>query len=274
MKSKRNKLLRAALTGIFSSALAIWSGISQAQGFGAFISPSRFELEAKPGEVLRQYVNIGSAGEAIERYSLRTVDWTMDAKNGIVVQERLQPGSCRPWVALERKTLQMSPGGGLKRYRFEVRVPADTAPVECRFGILVESAESQASAKAGKAQIPVTGRIVIIVYLAVGGVKPNLSFEGLSLPAGEPVQPRLTLRNTGMAHGRPQGLLDAVDGSGKKLNLLISPLPVLPGERRTLPVYLKNLDGSDFNSSVQRPLKVKGLIEWDGGSQQVDTVLH
>ena len=52
----------------------------------------------------------------------------------------LRPGSCRPWVAIDRSDLTI-PGGGRARFRFEVTPPADAPTGECRFALMIEGDE-------------------------------------------------------------------------------------------------------------------------------------
>jgi len=246
-------------------------------GFAIDVAPPRFELKARAGEVLRETIEMRNAGDGVANYRLSTVDWSLDAQGGIVTQDRVGPDSCRNWVALERKTVQLAPRSGVKRYRFEVRVPEKQAAArECRFGIVLESADSvKIEAGKGAAQFPVTGRLVIVVYVAVGAVTAKLSYEGGRLArAGGTLRPVFVLRNDGDAHGRASGLLDAVDAGGRKYQLLLSTLPILPGERRELPLAVKNLDGSEATVAPAPPLKIRGKIEWDGGGRDIAVTLH
>ena len=93
-------------------AMAI-SGTSSihAQGFAAIVSPPRFELSAKAGDKLRQIVEITNASAQSAKFYLKTGDWTLDKTGGVVFDENLQAGSCRPWVAIEKREIIVSGGG-------------------------------------------------------------------------------------------------------------------------------------------------------------------
>ena len=119
------------LFGVFGERAA------HAQGFAAIISPPRFELFVKPGEKTRQVIEITNASTQLAKYYLKTADWALDKNGGVSFDETLQAGSCRPWVAIEAREISVS-GGGKYRYRFEIAVPADAPPGECRFALLVE----------------------------------------------------------------------------------------------------------------------------------------
>ena len=93
-----------------------------AQGFAALVAPPRFELKAKPGERLREVIEITNGGAQPAKYRFRTADWTLGADGQIAIFDDLQPKSCRPWVAIERSSAEV-PSGGRLRYRFEVTPP-------------------------------------------------------------------------------------------------------------------------------------------------------
>ena len=244
-------------------------------GFSGMVSPPRFELKGNPGEVIRERLEIQNADDLPASYSLRTADWDLDKNGGVVIHPaELQPGSCRPWARLERASLRL-PGKGLRNYRFEIHIPEDATVGECRLALLVETSEDEGPllAKAGKIQFPVQGRIAVIIYVAVGGAKPNLRVDQLRLEEidGQYV-PVALLHNSGNAHGRPEGLLDVTDAMGQKLEFNVSPSPILPGESRTIPIRQSTPQGDD-DKKYSPPLKIKGLIEWEDGDYRVDTVL-
>ena len=111
-------------------------------GFAAGVSPSKFELTAKPGEVLRDTVRILNPNNEAAEFELSTADWRLNDQSGVeFIEDQLVDGSCRPWVRLERKTVQI-PAGEEKNYRFEVHVPPDAPPGLCRFAILIQPSQA------------------------------------------------------------------------------------------------------------------------------------
>ena len=248
-----------------------------AVGFAARISPPRFELTAEPGEVIREVLEIGNADSATAKYVLRTADWDLNDEGGVVIHPpELQPDSCRPWTRIERRSLTLPPEG-LKRFRFEIHVPEGAAPGECRFALLIApDAQSDAAvAEFGDVRFPITGQIAVIVYVAVGGAKPMLEFRQLKLQqVNGTTIPVAVLHNAGNAHGRPLGLLEAVDANGQQLDFVVSPVPILPG--RTVTVGLLPRSPQDTQEKVDfvAPVHISGPIEWDGGVFEVDTSLQ
>ena len=69
---------RAAL---FVAAIVFSTNIF-AQGFSAGISPSKFELRAKPGAVLRDTITLVNASPEPADYKFSTVDWEMNDSQG------------------------------------------------------------------------------------------------------------------------------------------------------------------------------------------------
>ena len=119
----------------------------QAQGFAALVSPPRFELATKPGKTLRGVIEISNRSVTPGRYLIHTADWSLSPDFSVSFQDNLQPDSCRPWVALERSNVEIL-GGGTMRYRFEVAVPADAPPGECRFAVMIQGAEPSVASPA------------------------------------------------------------------------------------------------------------------------------
>ena len=252
------------------------SSTAQATGFAALVSPPRFELKAKPGELLNELVDIGNDDTALGDYQIRSADWDLSPEGGTVIHpEELRPGSCRPWVRIERRTLKLAPQA-TKKYRFEIQVPADAPTGECRFALLIESApDKDTLATAGNIKFPIQGRIAVIVYVVVGDASPKLEFRGISLAqVNGTATPVATLYNGGNAHGRPEGILAGTDSQGHSLDFTIASLPIFPNETRTIPIWPPDDPNTKKPASFTAPLKLKGKIEWEGGGYEVDTSLQ
>ena len=231
-----------------------------AQGFAAIVSPPRFELFTKPGEKTRQVVEITNAGAQAAKYHFKTADWTLDKTGGVGFDDSLQAGSCRPWVAIEKREITVS-GNGKYRYRFEIATPADAPAGECRFALLIEGDEQTVKATNGPA-VPLAGRIAVIVYVTVGGATPKLDIVAsqVALIGGE-ATPVLQVKNSGNAHGRLDGFLSGTDASGKKLDFSLSTLPILPGETRLISLAV-NRGEQDAPVKIAYPITIRGNLEW------------
>lgn len=266
MHKQLSSLLLAVSASIFSP---VW-----ANSFSATVSPPRFELQAKPGEVIREIVEIDNAGDTPALFAIRTADWDLTDDGGLTIfPPELQPGSCRPWARMERRALRLQGQSG-KRFRFEIHVPEDAPAGECRLAILVESGDdSSIMARANNIRFPIDGRIAVIIYVAIGDAAPQLMLQSVRL---QDMNGRLTpvavLKNSGNAHGRPAGFLEGRDATGKRIDFAIAQTPILPGRTRTTAIWENIAEGAQA-TKVTPPLQLQGTIEWLGGKQQIDAIL-
>jgi hypothetical protein len=253
--------LSRGLAGAAVFALAMSSAF--AQGFAAMVSPPRFELTAKPGQTQRHALEIMNADLQPATYRIRTADWTLDDKAVVQLSDALAPGSCRPWVAIERR--EVTVGSGQRyRYRFEVTPPAG-ATGECRFALAIQGAAETVNA-GGNVNIPIAGQIAVIVYVTLDGAAPKLEVvrsavverDGQKIPA-------IYVRNTGDAHGRLDGFLEGADASGRRLDFTPNGLPILPGETREIVLNVATNDAS-ARPVATFPLAIRGNLEWSGNS--------
>ena len=248
---------------------------ASADSFSATVSPPRFELHGKSGEVIREIVEIDNAGDTPALFALRTADWDLTETGGLTIYPpQLQPNSCRPWLRIERRALRLQAQSG-KRFRFEIHVPEDAPDGECRVAILVESGEdSGILARANNISFPIDGRIAIIIYVAIGDAAPELTVQSLKL---QDVNGRLTpiavLENSGNAHGRPSGFLEGRDANGKRIDFAIAQTPILPGRTRETAIWEVIAEGAGA-IKLSPPLQLEGTIEWRGGKQKIATTLR
>lgn len=238
-----------------------------AQGFAAYVSPPRVLMQMQPGQTQRQVIEIQHAGNQPGRYRFYTVDWSLSANGTVEFSQELVPQSCRPWVAIERRELTLGPGDRY-RYRFEVQAPADAPVRECRFAIMMEGLDP--AAVSGGLNMPVSGRIGVIVYANVGGAKPQLTVvEHRTEAEGSRKVPVLIVRNQGQAHGRLEGFLDGRDADDRRYELAPRDLPVLPGEVRNIELIVLDQDRPEA-VKPRFPLRVQGRLEWGDQRLPVD----
>ncbi len=265
--TRRSSLIQAGLT-----SAAVWLALlppsTHAQGFAAYISPPRFEVSLAPGERARQVVEIQHVGREPGNYRLYTNDWAFGADGALGFTDELAPGSCRPWVSIEAKTLTLAPGERY-RYRFELAPPAGTPARECRFALMVEGSETVQVD--GAVSFPVGGRIGVIVYAAIGGASAELSLVSTQVNAasGQPVA-ELTVRNSGLAHTRLEGYVNATDAAGQRFELAPADLPILPGETRRIALSAVAEEGKPA-PTMRFPLRVQGELEWGSKRLPLDT---
>jgi len=258
---------RALILFVLSLAGTAPSG-ALAQGFAAIASPPRFELTAKPGQSMRSVLEISNPAVNPAKYSVRSADWFYDDKRNLVFHEDAPlAGSCRPWVAVERREISV-PGNGRLRFRFEVQVPADATPQECRFALMIEGSDPLVR-QAQNVSFPVSGRLAVIVYVAVGGAQPQLEVVDTNLvQAGSKWVPIVTVRNSGTAHARLAGFLTGSDAAGKNHAISPTAAPILPGDTRDIALQFERDDGKP--AIVVYPLSIRGTLEWAGKSTRFE----
>lgn len=250
----RTLTIRAAASLLVAAPLG-----ALAQGFAAYITPPRFEVQVDAGQTLRQVLEIQHVGLQKGMYRVYTNDWSFLPDNSVAFSDTLAPDSCRPWVAVERRELTVEPGARY-RYRFEITPPPGTPARECRFAIMVEGLEP--ARVQGDLNFPVGGRIGVIVYATVGDAQPRLDIARTRVVTieGTPTAV-IDVRNTGNAHGRLEGFVNGTDASGARLEMAPADLPILPGETRSIGLMPVVEDGKKA-PEVRFPLKVKGNLEW------------
>lgn len=261
---------------VCSAALVLVAVVAQAAPFEVAVSPSRTELVAQAGQRVGQSIQIYNVGGQVSTLSFRTMDWTLSEKGELTFHDELLPGSCRPWVTLERRSRQVAARANVP-FRFQIDVPADAPRGECRFMIAIEGVEpaQQAIINSGGASLslPVSGRIAVTVYLAVGGAKPKLELLRMGSDSVRAQrQPVVTVRNSGDAHGRLDGALDATDSAGQRLELVPDGAPILPGQTRVLTLSPK-ATASGATPTLMYPLKIQGSLDWDDGAFKVQATL-
>ena len=248
--------------------------LGDVQAFAGYVVPARYEIKGTPGAVSRQVLEIGNDAAVPDEFSVKTADWTLTRVGGVEFDAgELRPGSCREWVKIERYTISL-PARSKRRFRFEIHVPAGVPPQECRFALLIERASDVLpTVSTGAIQLPLSGRIGVIIYVAVGDIAPKLVVRDLRLElVNGSLTPVAEVENTGNAHGRFEGVLEGSDATGKKLEFTISNFPILPGENRTIAIWAAdNADGK--RPELKPPLKLNGEMEWPGGKWPVKVEL-
>jgi len=260
IKNKITRFKTSLTLALFAAPLgALLPAISPAQSFSAVVSPPRFEVAVQPGKTIRQVIEITQASNEKGTYRVYTNDWTIGEDGNAVFADDLAPNSCRPWVSLERRELMIAANAKV-RFRFEITPPADAAATECRFAIMIEGAEQVVKAT-GAMTFPVSGRVGVVVYAGVGDAAPKLEImqNGTRAVDGM-IVPVLNIKNTGNAHGRAMGFLKGTDPAGVQIDFLPEPLPVLPGQTRSIAL----MPQAEGNAAVKfkYPLNIQGAIEW------------
>jgi len=242
------------------------------EGFAGGVTPSRFELAAKQGELVRRSFKLYNLSARPQQFNVRTADWQFSPEGQISFQQTLAADSCREWVRLERHKISVIPDPQQPRnFRFEMQIPADAEPQQCRFALMIESTAEAVDTRFadGALNLPITGRIAVIVYLNVGDVEAELQFGTLAVRSIDVGRvPTVEVHNSGAAHGRLDADLVAVQADGSKVRLSIDTTPILPHQTRYLALMAE--DGKP----LQYPLRVTGEIYSDDAAYAVEQELE
>jgi fimbrial chaperone protein len=234
-------------------------------GFSALITPPRFALQSRPGQVLRQVIEITNVSSLPARIGVQTAEWQFAEDGAVLFENALAPGSCRPWVALETRELELGPNGR-RRFRFEIAVPADAAAGECRLAIMFEGEPELV----GDLGLPVSGRIGVMVYVTVGDAAPELRIISSGITVRDGVRlPALRVVNEGIAHTRLEGFARGRDAAGREIVFVPENAPILPGQTRTLVLHPQAQAGS-APPQPTFPMRITGRLEWSGTRLDID----
>lgn len=241
--------------------------------FDLAVSPSRHMIGAAAGDSIARFVNLNNVGASQSDFVVRTLDWDMSPSGTAIYQDTLRVGSCRPWVAIERRQVSVD-AGQTRVYRFQIDIPKGTPRGECRFMITFEgaapAAQTVTKSAAGELRAPVMARIAIPVYIAIGGAAPKLEMVGTATATINGTRtPVVRVANRGDAHGRLEGGVDGVDGDGQDVVLVPEESPILPGQTREIPLTLRSARGQRA-PAVKLPIKASGSLDWDGGTLKLD----
>ncbi len=263
------RVLLPALTAVLTS-LMLMPRSSFAQEFAAVISPPRFVDRAKPGATYRNVIEIANVSAKTARFTLQTADWRLDSTGAPEFTQSLTADSCRPWVGIEAAEIAVA-SGSKRRYRFEVAVPKDAPVGECSFAILIEG-EPQPPREG--MPLPLSGRIGVIVYLAIGDAAAALEILDTHIAdqQGKPL-PTLRVRNTGNMHGRLEGYLAGIDAKGTKIVLVPDNGPIMVGATRDIVLYPQAEDGDGNMPAIVYPLRIRGRLDADKQRLDIETTL-
>ena len=257
---------RAALAAL----LALSTLPAAAQEFALLVSPPRFEDRAKPGTTYRNVFELNNTSARAAKFTVQTADWVLDASGAPVFSQALAKDSCRPWVGIEANEVTVK-GNGKRRFRFEVAVPADAPRGECRFAIMIEGEPQVAR---GNVPLPISGRIGVIVYLAIGDAAPKLVVaETLGVDLRGRRVPALRVRNDGDMHGRLDGYLAGVDAKNQRFVLVPDNSPLLAGTTRVIPLYPQPPSDGAEPPAIVYPLRIKGRLDAERQRLDIDTTL-
>jgi fimbrial chaperone protein len=109
------------------------------------------------------------------------------------------------------------------------------------------------------------------VYMSINGAAPKLEMKQVGVVEINKVRtPVVTVTNTGDAHGRLEGAIEATDAKGQSFELAPEGTPILPGQTRVLPLLARVPGNPAATVQPELPIKANGTIDWEQGGFKIE----
>jgi len=246
--------------------LAIWPSPLHAQ-LSIEVSPLRVELQTTPGGTTTQAVTLENSGKEAVRVRARVTDWDL-SRDGTPQFEGVAengPFSATSWIRLAPPEIVIEPGkAGI--VRFNMTVPAETAPAGYRAGILFEFSPASGDPVARAREVQFKSRIATLIYANIGQPAVNVELTDMSVRRrGDETQVIAVLKNTSKRSIRTKGSVTIFDASGKPVREgMVPDVPVLPESEREVPITAfdvsKPLPVGDYRVEVKIDAGMPALI--------------
>lgn len=224
MRSLSKVLTNVAAALIASAALPVPASASTAMRFtvqpdqGGSLSPGGdyFVLDAAPGDVVEQALQVSNPGDRPVTVRLAPVDATTAQFGGVDYSPSGErPSAVGKWIALRAKSLELDPGE-VRTVPFTVSVPAGAASGVNVAGIAAwtppqggEAADAEGLAATTEVQ---TRRVVAVQVVLSGPAEPALEIDAVRTTARpDGVYLQLDLRNTGTDFVQGEGTVELPD---------------------------------------------------------------
>lgn len=246
MPSLSKALTTAAAALVASAAPALPASASTAMRFtvqpaaNGSLSPGGdyFVLEAAPGDVVEQTLEVSNPGGRPVVVRLAAVDATTAQFGGVDYSpSEARPSAVGKWIELRAESVELAPGE-VREVPFSVSVPAGAASGVNLGGIAAwtpppdgESADEQGLAATAEVQ---TRRVVAVQVDLPGPAEPVLEIDGVRTTARpDGVYLQVDLRNTGNGFAQGEGTIELV-GAGFSTGIALD--KVVPGTGVGYPV--------------------------------------
>lgn len=214
--------------------------------------PDHFLLEADEGDEVTQNLTLINGNPVAVAVRVRAVNWGLDADGRRIYEiDQTEGQDCRGWWLAGGADLQLPPGASVS-HALQIQVPEEMEDeFECRFALSVQQVY-------GEIASPPT---YVPVIVRVDDPEPEITFERFVLAmddAGK--KPMVMIRNEGTAMARVYGMLQGEDRQGHKLDVIVRPTEILPGERRGAPLLIGKRGGGEVWWT--KPVSVEGKLIW------------
>ncbi len=256
----------AAVLGLFLGL----TGPAQA-GFSLEMTPARLELKADPGKTIRASVRLRTRGNATQKVEIAKGHFGLtDDLTPVFDDPKDAPYSAAAWLTLSQTGFSINPNQD-KLLRLEFRVPAGTPPGDSRAAVFIAPPPPETKEKKPGAVMVLRGRLAFLVYLTVGGAKPNgviKAWEWRPSQPGKPLAPSFQVVNQGTAHLRLLGIARVAGPDGKKYEAIVPAVPVLPGQTAWV-----HLEFTEAGPPPGSPASIEASIDLGQGEKKISANL-
>jgi hypothetical protein len=219
-------------------ALLYLAGGACAQSLPVYISPTRYEFGAYPGQEVSGTLNFWNGTDHALPIQVVADDFMPTGESGhIVVGGRNDAqSSIKNWVSIDTPFVTVSPMEEIK-LDFAIRVPKSASPGTYWGTVLVRTLPAS-DANGSAIETKISSIVLLQVY---GDAEDRLTLESFSAPKFSeslPVTFTARLKNTGNTLIKPKGSIEIRNAFGSVAAVL--PLP----ESNTLPGYVRRIDVS------------------------------
>lgn len=233
----REFMLRWGLRGALMAVLLL-PGLAWA-GFSVEMTPARLELKADPGKTLRVAIKFRTRGRGSQKVELTKGHFGLDDEGAPLFDTpKDAPQSAAAWITINQTNFTINPNQE-RILRMEVTVPPQTPPGGYRAALYIAPPAGDAKSKEGGATVFLQGRMALLIYVTVGGAKPDgqiKAWEWRRIPPGKEDSLAFQVTNQGNAHLRLVGVVRVVDTQGQKYDAIVPGMPVLPRQLTWVPL--------------------------------------
>jgi P pilus assembly chaperone PapD len=237
-------------------------------GFSVEMTPARLELKADAGKTIRAAIKLHTRGRGSQKVEVTKGYFGLDDVGAPLFDTpKDAPQSAAAWITINPTGFNINPNQE-RIVRMEITVPPQTPPGGYRAALYIAPPAAEAKSKEGGATVFLQGRLALLIYVTVGGARPDGQIKTWSwhrIPPGQEDSLALQVANQGNAHLRLAGVVQVVDPQGQKYDAIVPGVPVLPGQLVWVPL--------DFPEKAPPPgsaVTIEGAIDLGRGEQRIN----
>ncbi len=231
--------------------------IAQTSGSGLSISPTRTELNIKPGEAGTVTITLKNVTKGAVTAKALVNDFEADGDTGepkLITDEKVQSAASIRNFLLGLDDIPLA-AGEQKDILIPVQIPSDAAP-GAYYGVIRYQAVPKSEGEQGTGQVALTASVGSLVLIEVPGnitqkiqiesIKAYINDKSGSIFTKQPRQVGIKIKNLGNSFAKPFGQVQIMNMSNKQvasyeLNNTTPRGNILPGAERTFRDELKGV---------------------------------